>query len=133
MHSLELSESASGPFSLSGPSVAFVGDLAKSASRSLQAFTQVGSVLAQGAQDLTREWVQLTQAGLSKNVEGITALAGCRSLPDLIAAQTKLVQENVQQVLEGSRRITERSMQLAGQANQSITAQGSIGGSNRAA
>jgi phasin family protein len=100
------------------------GEFAESASRSLGAFTQVGSVLTQGAQDLAREWMELTQAGVSKNVENVTALAACRSFPELFAAQTKLVQENVQQVMEGSRRLAERSMQLAGQATQSITAQG---------
>jgi phasin family protein len=89
--------------------------------------TQVGSVLTQGAQDLSREWMELTQAGVSKNVENLTALAGCRSFPELFAAQTKLVQENVQQMMEGSRRIAERSVQVAGQVTQSI------GGSNRAA
>ena len=100
------------------------GELAESASRSLEAFTQLGSVLARGAQDLTREWVQLTQDRFSKNVEGMTALAGCRSLPEFFVVQTKLVQENVQQVIEGARRIVERSMQLAGEATQNITAQG---------
>jgi len=112
------------------------GELAESATRSLEAFTQLGSVLAQGAQDLTREWVQLTQDRFSKNVEGMTALAGCRSLPEFFVVQTKLVQENVQQVMEGSRRIAERSMQLAGEATQNITAQGtktSTGRSGQAA
>ena len=109
------------------------GELAESASRSLEGFTQAGTVLAQGAQDLTREWVQLTQDRFSKNVEGITALARCRSLPEFFAAQSKLVQENVQQVMEGSRRIAERSMQLAGQATQNTTAQGSTGRSGRPA
>jgi len=100
-------------------------DLTRQATRNLEAITETGSVLARGFQEVSREWVELAQHRLQKNAEGLTRLAQCRNLQDLAAVQTEIVRENLQEMIDNSRRIAERSMQVAQDAAQVITAESS--------
>jgi prophage DNA circulation protein len=45
----------------------------------------------------------------------------CRSIPDFVAVQSELMRDNWQQMIEGSRRIAERSIQVANEAAQKIS------------
>ncbi len=86
-------------------------------------FTQASAVLTRGVQDLSREWFSLTQERLQKNLEDFGALARCRSLPDVMAAQSNLVRDNLEQTIESTRRIAEVATRVANEASQALTAQ----------
>jgi phasin family protein len=79
---------------------------------------QCGAVLTRGAQDVSREWVKLAGERLQRNLEGLKELAQCRTLPDLIAVQNRLTRENMEHMLNNSRRIAEMSLQVASEASQ---------------
>jgi phasin family protein len=98
-------------------------DLARQATQNLGAITEAGSVLMRGFQDVSREWVALAQERLQSNAEGLAKLAQCRSLPDLAAVQSELVRENLQQMIENSRRVAEHSIQVANEAARTIAAE----------
>jgi phasin family protein len=98
-------------------------DLTRQATQNLEAITQTGSVLARGFQELSREWLDLVQERFQKNAEGVTRLAQCRTLPDLAAAQSDLVRDNLQQLIDVTRRVAERSMQVADEAGKAIAAE----------
>jgi phasin family protein len=100
-------------------------DVARQATRNLEAITETGSVLVRGFQELSSEWVELAQQRLQKNAEGLTKLAQCRNLQDLAATQTELVRENLQEMIDNSRRIAERSIKVATDASRTITAEAS--------
>ena len=66
-------------------------ELTRRSSQNLQAVSQANSVLARGAQEATREVLNLVQDRLHKNVEAVNRLAGTRSVQDFVAVQSDLV------------------------------------------
>jgi hypothetical protein len=98
-------------------------DLTRQATQNLEAITETGSVLMRGFQDVSREWLELTQERFRKNAEGMTKLAQCRTLPDLAAVQSDLARDNLNQIVDVTRRIAERSMKVADEAAKTITAE----------
>ena len=85
--------------------------------------TETGSVLIRGFQDVSREWLELMQERLRKNAEGMRKLAQCRTLPDFAAVQSDLARDNLNQIIDLTRRVAERSMQVAEEAAKTITAE----------
>ena len=98
-------------------------NLTRQATQNLGAITETGSVLMRGFQDVSREWLELVQERLRKNAEGMTKLAQCRTLPDFAAVQSDLARDNLNQIIDLTRRIAERSMQVAEEAAKTITAE----------
>src|SRR3954464_13137911 len=68
-------------------------ELARRSSQNLQAVSQASSVLARGAQEVSREVIQLVQDRLEKNVDAVNRLAGTRSVQDFIAVQSDLARD----------------------------------------
>jgi hypothetical protein len=88
--------------------------------QSLEAVAQSSAVLAGGIQEISREWVRLAQERMRSNVDGLNALAQCRSLQDLVAVQTDLVRGNLQRMIDNTRRIAEMSLEVAEEAATTI-------------
>jgi hypothetical protein len=108
-------------------------DLTRQATQNLEVITETGSVLMRGFQDMSREWLDVMQERLRKNAEGMTKLAQCRTLPDLAAVQSDLARDNLNQIIDVTRRIAERSMKVADEAAKTITAETGKGHYPRAA
>jgi hypothetical protein len=89
-------------------------------SENLGALAQTSTVLARGIQDVSREWLTLSQHGLQKNIEEFTQLVRCRSMQDFIAAQSDLLRKNWHYMIDVSRQIAERSIEIANEATQKI-------------
>jgi len=102
-------------------------DGAQVMARTMQEAVQTGlstaSELARGVQDVSREWFELSQKRLLKNLDGLSSLAQCRSVPDFMAVQTSLIRDNLEQTLDNSRRMAELTRQLADEASRIVTAQ----------
>jgi hypothetical protein len=98
-------------------------DITRRAAQNFEAVTEAGSVLVRGFQDVSREWVELAQQRLQKNTERLARLAQCRNLQDFAAAQTELARENLHEMIDNTRRIAQRSMEVASEAALTITAE----------
>ena len=98
-------------------------EVTRRATQNLEAVTETGSVLLRGFQDLSKEWVELAQQRLQRNAEGLARLAQCRNLQDLAAVQTELVRENLREMIDNTRRISERLGRVASGAARTITAE----------
>jgi len=98
-------------------------EVTRRATQNLGAVTETSSVLLRGFQEVSQEWVQLTQQRLQKNTEGLARLAQCRNLQDLAAVQAELVRENLHEIIDNTRRISERSMRVAEDAARTMTAE----------
>jgi phasin family protein len=98
-------------------------ELTRQGSQNLEMVAQASAVLTRGVQDLSREWFSLTQEHLQKNLDDFGALTRCRSLPDVMAAQSTLMRDNLEQTIESTRRIAEVATRVANEASQALTAQ----------
>lgn len=98
-------------------------DLTRRSSQNLETMTEASAAVARGFQDLSREWFTLVQEATQKNIDGLTALARCRSMPELLSAQADLVRNSMQQTIDGTRRMTEISTRITTEAGQVGTAQ----------
>jgi phasin family protein len=98
-------------------------ELTRRSSQNLEAMTQASSAVARGFQDLSREWFSLVQETTQKNIEGFAALARCRTVPELLSAQANLVQNTLQQTIDGTRRMAEVSSRVMTDASQNVVAQ----------
>jgi hypothetical protein len=97
--------------------------LAEQASENVRAVAQSSTVLARGVQDVSREWLELSQQRWHKNLEGLNALARCRSVTDFVALQSSLLRDNLEQTLANSRRIASLTVQVADEATRTMTVQ----------
>jgi hypothetical protein len=98
-------------------------DLTEEATQNLQAAVHSGTVLARGIQDVSRECFELSQKRMQRNLDGLNNLARCRTMADLLAAQSSLIRDNVEQTVDNSRRIAELAIQMADEATRNVTVQ----------
>ena len=88
--------------------------------RDAEALMQCGTVLARGAQELSREWLSFVQEQSRRNLAGFNAMLRSRTPQDLVAAQGDLVRRSLEDLLSRSVRISERSAEIATEAARTV-------------
>jgi len=89
---------------------------------SVQTFADASTLLTSGFQEISREWLSLTQKRLKTNLDGFNMLIGCRNLDDFFSIQNELMKSNLEQSLENPRRIVELSMEVVKKATNQARA-----------
>lgn len=97
--------------------------LTEEAAHNLRAIAQSGTALARGLQDVSREVVARSQQRLQRNLDGLHALARCRSMSDFVEVQSSLLRDNLEQTMENSRRLAELTLQMTDEATKTVTVQ----------
>jgi len=97
--------------------------LTEEAAHNLRAVAQSSTVLTRGLQEVSREVVSRSQQRLQRNLDGLQALARCRSITDLVEVQSSLLRDNLEQTLENSRRLAELTLQMTDEATKTVTVQ----------
>jgi phasin family protein len=92
------------------------GQTAEQSSRNLECIVQSGTIFAGGMQNISREMLELTRTRIEQNLRRVDALANCRTPQEFLAAQTDLVRDNLENLVQSTRRIAEISMQAADEA-----------------
>jgi hypothetical protein len=86
--------------------------------RNVEAILHSSAIIADGVQTIAREWLTFVQNRAERNMERLEALANCRSVRDCIAAQTDLVRDNLQDLLQTTKRVAEVSTRMVDEAVQ---------------
>jgi len=91
-----------------------------STQQNLGVMMQTGMKLAGGYQSIMREWADYTRNAVQCNVDGIDSILRARTLQDLMAAQSDLLNAKVQVMLSSRARIAEATARVAKDAARSI-------------
>ena len=97
--------------------------LTEEAAHNLRAVAQSSTALARGLQEVSREVVTRSQQRLQRNLDGLQALARCRSMTDFVEVQSSLLRDNLEQTVENSRRLAELTLQMTDEATKTVTVQ----------
>jgi phasin family protein len=98
-------------------------ELAKRSSQNIEALSQASNVLVKGAQEISRQWFDLMQERMAKNLDAMNRLASCRSLQDFVTVQTDIARDRLGHTFESSRRLAEVSVRVADEATRVIQSQ----------
>ena len=98
-------------------------ELARQSSQNIQAIANTSTVLARGFQNVVQEWLSFSQSRLDENLDRLNALRTCRSIPDLVALQSDLIRENLEEMIDKGQQIMQHSTEVTHEAARTITAQ----------
>jgi len=85
-------------------------------SSNMQAMLESTTIVADGLQELSSEWLRFAQERLEQNMEHLDQLLGCRSPHEYLALQTRIARDNFEAMLQSARRASERSSRSADEA-----------------
>ncbi len=85
-------------------------------SSNIQAMLESTTIIADGLQDLSGEWLRFAQERLEQNMAHLDQLFGCRNPHEYLALQTRIARENFEAALQSARRASERSTRSADEA-----------------
>ena len=86
--------------------------------RNVETILHSSAIIADSVQTISREWLTFVQNRAERNMERLEALTNCRSVQDCVAAQTDLVRDSIEDLLQTTRRIAEVSNRMVDQAVQ---------------
>jgi hypothetical protein len=90
-------------------------------SGNIQAVLESTTIIADGLQRISGEWMRFAQQGIEQNMERLEQLQACRSVQELMALQTQTIREHLEALLETARRTAEHSSRMAEHASQRIS------------
>jgi hypothetical protein len=86
---------------------------AEQSSRNVDAIVDTGNVLAKGAEDITREWFDFARSRVEHNLGSLSEFTKCRSPQHVAALQSEMMRDNLEMVLQISRKVAEISVRVA--------------------
>lgn len=90
----------------------------RQASRGFQEMAESATVLAHGMQGISREWLGSSQKMLQKTADNLDRLTKCRNAPEMLAVQTDIFRDHLEEFVQCSRRVAELFVQTAEQATR---------------
>lgn len=90
------------------------------ASDDFGALVQSTSVVANAARTISTEWVDLVRHSTERSVDQVNALMRCRSPSDFVVAQTHALRDNMEALIDCSRRIAEIALRTTEETSREI-------------
>ena len=95
-------------------------DAAEKSSTNMEAIAGSTAVVAEGLQNMSREWMDFVQTRMQHNLERLNALASCRTTQEFAAVQSELIRDNLEGMLQSARRTAEISTRMADDAMKNM-------------
>lgn len=89
---------------------------AEQSSRNLESIVQSGTILAGGMQSISMELMNFARKRMEQCMHRVDALASCRTPQEVVAVQSDLMRDNLEDIIQSTRRIAEISTQMADEA-----------------
>jgi hypothetical protein len=89
-------------------------------SRNIEAMARSTSILAQGLQDVSREYLDLWRKITARSLGSLEELSRLRTPQEMLATQSEIIRDNVQEFLHTARRTAETSIKIADEATRGI-------------
>ena len=83
-----------------------------------------GSAMTQGVQDITTAWASYAQEVMRQTAEASRAMMNCRSLPEMLEVQARLLRGNLQAFLDQSTKIADIAGRIASRPFEAMRAGG---------
>jgi hypothetical protein len=87
----------------------------------VEAILQSTGAVAQGMTGISREWFDFLRRRMETNMNRMDELWRCRTPQDLLAVHSDLMRDNVEGMLETSRRVADMSQKVADTATKKMT------------
>ena len=94
---------------------------AEQASRNLSAIIQTSQALNEGVRKVSDEWFKFARARIERAFEHVDKAMRSRTPQELAAIQTEAVRDNLEGMLQSTRRIAELSQQTANEASRKLS------------
>jgi phasin family protein len=88
----------------------------------VEAFVQASTILAKGAEQISKQVMALTQSSMQNSVSTAKALMGCKTLRDVIDLQTDFARSNFDALVAEGTKLSELSFKLTNEAIAPIQA-----------
>jgi hypothetical protein len=95
--------------------------LARDSLRGFSAVSDAGLALAGTMQELSREMVSIVEDGWRHQVDGLTTMASCRTMPELMAAQAAFAKQTLDRTMQAQRRLAGVVMRQASATGEAAT------------
>ena len=95
-------------------------DAAQKSTANMEAIAGSTAVVAEGIQNMSREWMEFMQMRMQHNLERLNALANCRTAQEFAAVQSELIKDNLEGILQSARRTSEISTRMADDAMKNM-------------
>jgi hypothetical protein len=95
-------------------------EVANRTQQNLDVLLQTSSLLAEGFQSVLREWMTYTQNAVQRNIDGMNSIMRARTVQDMLAAHSDLLNAEVQLLLDSSVKVSEVTARVANDAASRI-------------
>lgn len=90
----------------------FTKEASKAQKEQVEAFLQSSKVFFKGAEELMKTYTELAQSAAEKNNQAMKTILGCKTLNDLTEAQNKLAQQNFDEFMANSAKLSEQYIKI---------------------
>lgn len=101
----------------------FSQEAARAQKDGLDALIQSSTIALKGSESLFKGWADLVREATERNAEGFKALLSAKTLNELAEVQTRLVQGQLDHMLQGTARLSELGVRVATEAFEPINDQ----------
>ncbi|WP_293861696.1 phasin family protein [uncultured Alsobacter sp.] len=95
--------------------------------RGFGAVSDASIALASTFQDVSREMASIVEDGWRHHMDGMSTLASCRTMPELMAAQAAFAKQSLDRAMEAQRRLAEVVLRSARSAGDTVTSAAQAG------